>query len=76
MLEVTNVNAYKFVFRIKSPHWDEKPNEWKKSKVITLGQILDDEQLDFPDGTYMRLKDINWQTDTVVVIVPLDAETE
>lgn len=74
---MTSINDYRFVFRIKSPHWDEKPNTWKKSEPVTLGEILEyglSTQLDFTDGGYIIAKEIDWETDTITVDLDHDVD--
>lgn len=68
---MNDINAYKISFRIKSPYFDDKPNEWKETaEPITLGEIIEwglSTQLNFTDGSTMQFGDVDWETDTVQV---------
>lgn len=64
-----NLSDYQFVFNIKSPHWDEEPNTWKKARPVGLDTIVDfgmSTELEFDDGGSLEIKDIDWEVDEVV----------
>ncbi len=61
----TEQRPLKFRIAISSPHWDEEPGSTKISEPLTLGQIIDHEQIDFTDGGYITWNDIDWGQDTV-----------
>ena len=61
----TNLNDMKFVFAI-TDDWDDGRKELI-STPMTLGDLIDNEDIEFTDGSGCGWKDINWETAEVKV---------
>lgn len=62
-------NAYKINDLMYIWYWrNDKHDNWSISQPVTLGEIMDNCELDFHDGGSLPLDDIAWGKDEVYVI--------
>lgn len=61
------LNELKFVFYI-TDEWDDGIKTME-SEPMTLGELIDGEQVDFTDGGYVNWDDLDWSTVKVEVRV-------
>ncbi len=61
-------NGYKVNDLMYVWYWrNSKEDEWSISQPVTLGEIIDNCELDFNDGGSLPLDDIDWGNDEVFI---------